>query len=84
MAATAELFNMSESSLSKKFKAFTGFRFREYLIYVRTHAAADFLVNTSLSITEIADKCGFADSNTMGGTFKKIMGEAPGSYRKNH
>ena len=61
---------MSESSLSKKFKAFTGFRFREYLIYVRTHAAADLLVNTSLSITEIADKCGFADSNTMGGTFK--------------
>lgn len=42
MAATAELFNMSESSLSKKFKAFTGFRFREYLIYVRTHAAATF------------------------------------------
>ena len=84
MAATAELFNMSESSLSKKFKAFTGFRFREYLINVRTHAAADLLVNTSLSITEIADKCGFADSNTMGGTFKKIMGEAPGSYRKNH
>jgi len=32
----------------------------------------------------IADKCGFADSNTMGGTFKKIMGEAPGSYRKSH
>ena len=84
MAATAGLFNMSESSLSKKFKAFTGFRFREYLINVRTHAAADLLVNTSLSITEIADKCGFADSNTMGGTFKKIMGEAPGSYRKNH
>ena len=84
MAATAELFNMSESSLSKKFKAFTGFRFREYLIYVRTHAAADLLVNTILSITEIADKCGFADSNTMGGTFKKIMGEAPGSYRKSH
>lgn len=71
MAATAELFNMSESSLSKKFN-------------VRTHAAADLFVNTSLSITEIADKCGFADSNTMGGTFKKIMGEAPGSYRKSH
>ncbi|MFQ8900701.1 MAG: helix-turn-helix domain-containing protein [Lachnospira eligens] len=52
----------------------------KYLIYVRTHAAADLLVNTSLSITEIADKCGFADSNTMGGTFKKIMGEAPGSF----
>ncbi|RHK53464.1 AraC family transcriptional regulator [Lachnospira eligens] len=47
MAATAGLFNMSESSLSKKFKAFTGFRFREYLINVRTHAAADLLVNTS-------------------------------------
>lgn len=77
MAATAELFNMSESSLSKKFKAFTGFRFREYLINVRTHAAADLLVNTSLSITEIADKCGFADSNTMGGTFKKSWAKRP-------
>lgn len=84
LAKTAELFNMSESSLSKKFKAFTGFRFREYLINVRTHAAADLLVSSTLSITEIADKCGFADSNTMGGTFKKIMGESPGSYRKNH
>lgn len=77
MAATAELFNMSESSLSKKFKAFTGFRFREYLINVRTHAAADLFVNTSLSITEIADKCGFADRNTMGGTFKKSLAKRP-------
>ena len=82
MAATAELFNMSESSLSKKFKAFTGFRFREYLIYVRTHAAADLLVNTSLSITEIADKCGFADSNTMGGTFKKNHGRSARKLQK--
>ncbi len=32
----------------------------------------------------IADKCSFADSNTIGGTFKKIMGEAPGNYRKSH
>ena len=51
---------------------------------VATFGNHEFDFNTSLSITEIADKCGFADSNTMGGTFKKIMGEAPGSYRKSH
>lgn len=83
LSNTAKIFNMSESSLSKKFKTFTGYRFKEYVIDVRTHAAADMLLNTSLSMTEIADKCGFSDSNTFGDTFKRIFGCCPSAYRKN-
>lgn len=83
LCGTAKLFNMSESSLSKKFKTFTGYRFKEYLIDVRTHAAAEMLLNTKLSMTEIADKCGFSDSNTFGDTFKRVYSCSPSSYRKN-
>lgn len=82
LSETAKIFNMSESNLSKKFKAFTGYRFREYLIDVRTHAAADALLNTDLSVTEIASQCGFSDSNTFGDTFKRIYGVSPSYYRK--
>lgn len=78
----SEKFNMSESSLSKKFKAFTGHRFRKYLVDVRTHAAAELLRETNLSMTEIADRCGFSDSNTFGDTFKRVFGKSPSSYRK--
>lgn len=82
LAETARFFHMSESSLSKKFKAFTGYRFKEYVVHVRTQAAADALLNTSLSITEIAVQCGFSDSNTFGDTFKKVFHVSPSNYRK--
>ncbi len=82
LSGTAEMFNMSESSLSKKFKAFTGHRFREYLVNVRTHAAAELLRQSELSMTEIACECGFSDSNTFGDTFKRVFKQSPSSYRK--
>lgn len=82
LSGTAEMFNMSESSLSKKFKAFTGHRFREYLVDVRTHAAAELLRQSELSMTEIACECGFSDSNTFGDTFKRVFKQSPSSYRK--
>lgn len=82
LSGTAEMFNMSESSLSKKFKAFTGHRFREYLVDVRTHAAAELLMQSELSMTEIACECGFSDSNTFGDTFKRVFKQSPSSYRK--
>lgn len=78
---TAKKFAMSESSLSKKFKQFTGYRFREYLINIRVHAAADMLINTDYSITEIAIKCGFTSSNAFGDTFKRIYNISPRDFR---
>ena len=82
LANTAERFHMSESSLSKKFKAFTDRRFKEYLIDIRTRSAADALIHSSDSITLIAQRCGFSDSNTFGDTFKRIYGVSPTEYRK--
>ena len=82
LATVAAEFGMSESSLSKKFKTFCGFRFKEYLIGVRMKAAENYLLNTDKSITEISDLCGFNDSNFFGDSFKKFTGVSPNNFRK--
>lgn len=81
LQSTAKKFAMSESSLSKKFKQFTGYRFKEYLINIRIHAAEDMLINTDYTITEIAIKCGFTSSNAFGDTFKRIYNISPRDFR---
>lgn len=79
----AEKFGMSSSYFSKKFKAITGFGFKEYLIGVRIKAASNLLLTTDKSITEIAISCGFNDSNYFGDAFRRIKGVSPNKYRKN-
>lgn len=75
-------FNMSESCLSKQFKAFTGFRLKEYIIQVRIKASEHYLLTTEKTITEIATLCGFNNSNFFGDTFRRINGISPSCYRK--
>ena len=36
----------------------------------------------SLTVTQIADRCGFSDSNYFGDAFKKAIGLSPREYRK--
>ena len=75
-------FAVSPSHLSRTFKRVTGFGLREYLVYLRIQRACELLLSTSLSITEIADRCGFNDSNYFGDAFHKAIGVSPRDYRK--
>lgn len=74
--------NMSATYFSKKFKAITGFGFKEYLCKIRLTEASKRLLETNDSITTIAIECGFNDSNYFGDVFKKIKGISPLQYRK--
>lgn len=76
-------FNLSKSYFSRRFKALTGFGYKEYVTSVRLKEACDMLLNTNQSITEIAEKCGFNDSNYFGDAFRKVKGVSPNKYRKN-
>lgn len=79
----AHKFNLSRSYLSKKFKASTGFGFKEYMINIRIKKACELLLGTNKTITEIAFECGFNDSNYFGDAFRRIKGVSPHKYRKN-
>lgn len=78
----AEFINMSPTYFSKKFKNSTGFGFNEYLIKLRIREATILLIDEELSITEIAFRCGFNNSNYFGDVFKKIIGIPPSEFRK--
>lgn len=73
---------MSRSYFSRKFKKITGLNFSEYLTSTRIKAADDLLLQTSLSIAEIAASCGFGDANYFGDIFKKHKGMSPTKYRR--
>ena len=80
----AKIAYMSPTYFSKKFKRVTGFGFNEYLNNVRIKMATNLLMETQLSITEIATFCGYQDSNYFGDVFKKIIGISPNKSRKEH
>ena len=82
LSGLAGRFAVSPSYLSRSFKAATGFGIREYLISIRIQRACDLLMNTRLSITEIADRCGFSDSNYFGDAFRKATGISPREFRR--
>ena len=72
----------SPNYLSRKFREATGIGVHDYLIFIRLRSAAFELLSTDDSVTEIALRCGFSDSNYFKDVFKKKYGVTPREYRK--
>lgn len=72
----------SPNYLSRKFRKSVGIGIHEYLVFIRLQYAALELITTNDSITEIAFRCGFSDSNYFKDAFKKKYGVTPRAYRK--
>ena len=75
-------FGLSESCLSRKFKAISGMGINEYITNVRVHNAEKLLSTGSYTVTQVAEKCGYSDSNYFASVFKKIKGITPLKYSK--
>ncbi len=80
--ALSREFGMSESHLSRKFKAHTGIGINEYITYVRITNAEKLLRETEFSVTQVADRCGYSDSNYFSTVFRRIKGITPQKCRK--
>lgn len=61
-----------------------GMTFSEYLSGLRFDAVKNMLKDTSLTMVDIATRCGFSDSNYMSRKFKERYGMTPSAWRKNN
>lgn len=72
---------MSKRSFLRTFKAATDKTPIAYLIQLRINRAAKLLASEKDSITDIAFKVGFSDSNYFTRQFRKVMGLSPRQFR---
>jgi AraC-like DNA-binding protein len=73
---------VSESTIYRMFQKQLGVSFISYLNTIRVNAACGFIENTDMSITEIADQCGFSSLSNFYRVFHEYKGQAPRAYRK--
>lgn len=82
LETVAAKYYLSTCYFSRTFKAATGFHFVEYLNNVRIKEAKELLLNSSLTINEIAAAVGFHSNTHFGRVFKQIAGCSPSAYKK--
>ncbi|WP_010273451.1 helix-turn-helix domain-containing protein [Paenibacillus senegalensis] len=78
----ADKLDMSPSQISRLFKEETKLTFSEYVIQFRMKKACEWLLNTDMSIKEVADRLRYTNVQNFTRTFKQIKGVPPGEYRK--
>jgi iron complex transport system substrate-binding protein len=78
----ADNLNVSYSQLIRNFKKKTGQSPQEYLTGIKIESACRYLEETTITIKDIANSCGFYDEYHFSNLFKKHMGISPTKYRK--
>ncbi len=82
LQSLSKTFAVSQGYLSRKFKAVTGMGLNQYITYERIANGERLLRETGRSVTEVAELCGYNDSNYFATVFKKMKGVTPLKYRK--
>lgn len=77
----ADVFHISNYTLSRLFKNQVGVGFSEYLAAKRLEYAKELLLTTSYSVKEIAAMSGFTSENYFSRTFKLYEGVSPSNFR---
>ncbi len=80
---TAEAVHISDAYLSRLFTSRLDTTYSRFLTEIKLSHAMALLINTKLTIAEVADQCGYPNSNYFSDAFKKVIGISPLQYRKN-
>ncbi|GAA4208787.1 DNA-binding transcriptional regulator [Streptosporangium oxazolinicum] len=75
---------LSRRSLDYRFTQVLGRTVHEEITRVRMERLADLLIQTDLSLPQLAERMSFSHSEYMGVAFKKFTGKSPGEYRRAH
>lgn len=79
-----EQFYCSRSSISHRFKQYTGQTITHYVNTLRIEDAKSLLSSTPMSIGAISATIGFENSNYFSNVFTKAVGLSPSRYRHQH
>lgn len=82
IAALAAISNVSEAHFIRSFRATFGEPPHRYLQRRRVERAMYLLRGSDLQVTDVCYEVGFTSLGTFGRTFREIVGESPGVYRK--
>ncbi len=82
LARLARLAGTSPNNLLRLFKAATGDSPIDYLIKLRLRHGAFLLADRTRSVSEVAELCGFRDSNYFSKKFRVLYGVSPREYRR--
>ncbi len=77
----ASRFGVTPSYLSRLFQTMTGMGAQQYVTKLRIDFAKHLLRETSLSVKQIGDQCGFRNHVHFIRRFRELAGIAPGHYR---
>lgn len=72
----------SEEHLARVFKQETGESVFDYVREMRVHKAKTHMMEPNLSLTEIAERCGFHSLSFFSRTFRQCTGTSPSEYRR--
>ena len=84
LSSLAKTFHFSEAYLSKLIHKNLKQSFTDILRSLKMNHAVEYLLNTPMKISEIADAVGYDSVDHFSRTFRKVYGTAPLDYRKNH
>ncbi len=82
LESIAKHFNASVSYIRNLFSKYIRQPLYDYILMARLNKSMQLLLKTRLSITKIAEQCGFSSSNYYYFIFKKKQGLSPSMYRK--
>lgn len=84
LESVAAYYGISREHLARNFRKYMGTTWKEYLDGVRMSHAFTELMNTDLSVLEIALNNGFPDDRAFSRYFKQIYHTTPYKYKKEH
>ena len=82
LGEVADFFGYSETYLGQLLQRYTGKSFRTIVNDLQMSHAKEFLEETSMSITEIAQEVGCYDASHFSRKFKAAFGMTPKEFRK--
>lgn len=84
LSSLAKTFHFSETYLSKVIRKRLNQSFTDVLRTLKMNHAMEYLLNTSMKISEIADMVGYDSVDHFSRTFRKVYGVPPLEYKKQH